>query len=58
MKRYINHYKMIQRLQKAGGLRKELTPESCVIMLLVYEGINVFDACIIASDIHNQIKGE
>lgn len=51
------HYIMMKRVQLAGGLRKELTPETCVAMLLEYKyNFNTLNACIIACEIKNQLE--
>ena len=55
----IKHYVMMERVQKAGGLRKELTPEICVIMHLEYHtNMNILQCCILANNIKNKIKQE
>ena len=47
---------MMQRVKKAGGLRKELTAEKCVRMLLEYHtDMNILQCCVIANDIKNKV---
>lgn len=51
-KKLINHYIMIKRVQQAGGLRKELTPEICVIMHINANNLtNPLNATIVASKV-------
>ncbi len=48
----IEHYLMMKRVQQAGGLRKELTPEMCVIMHITFHNItNPLDAVILAAKV-------
>lgn len=51
----INHFLQMRDVQKSGGLRKELTPEICVSMhiLFNYENITHLEAIVLA----NYIKG-
>ena len=43
IKKLIQHYENIQRLENAGGLRKDLNPEKCVQMYIhhYYPQINI-----------------
>jgi hypothetical protein len=57
----LRHYENILRLQEAGGLRKELTPEICIQMYInhYYPDINPLQSIVISSDIkylYNQIQ--
>lgn len=53
-KKLIQHYENMTRLQKAGGLRKELTPETCVQMYIqhYYENIDILETI----EISNKVK--
>jgi len=51
-KKLIKHYIMIKRVQQAGGLRKELTPEICVIIHINHNNLtNPLNAAIVASKV-------
>jgi hypothetical protein len=54
----IEHFFMMRRVQKAGGLRKELTPEICVSMhiLFNYENITHLEAVVLASHIKGIVR--
>ncbi len=54
----INHFLQMRRVQKAGGLRKELTPETCVSMhiLFNYENITHLEAVVLASHIKGIVR--
>ena len=52
-KKLIQHYENIQRLENAGGLRKDLNPEKCVQMYIhhYYPQINILEAMTISNKI-------
>jgi len=57
----LRHYENMLRLQKAGGMRKELTPETCVQMYInhYYTDINPLQSILISSEIkyiYNEIQ--
>ena len=57
----IQHYEQMEKLQKAGGLRKELNPEICVQMHIEfnYPHVSIFQRMTIAHKVkylYNQIQ--
>ena len=58
IEKLIKHYEQIERLQKAGGLRKELNPEICIQIHIQfhYPEINVMKRMLIANDIKQIVQ--
>jgi hypothetical protein len=58
MKKLIKHYEQIERLQNAGGLRKELNPEICIQIHIQfhYPEINIMKRMLIANDIKQIVQ--
>jgi len=57
-KSLVVHYMQMEKVEAAGGLRKELTPEICVIMKIQfeYQDINIIEAIKIANKVKEQVK--
>jgi len=57
-KKLIDHYMVMERLKKSGGLRKELTPEKCVQMYIQHYNpdINILQSLEIANKIKLLVK--
>ena len=54
----VDHYMQMEKVQEAGGLRKELTPEICVIMMIHFynDDFDPIQSMIIAQKVKYQVK--